>query len=85
MTVSLPISLPDDLLWDVNESDVSWEEHQDFLVRRILTHGNWDQIRSLRRHIGDAAILDYITHTRGRGLDPKPCLAPNSDNNYGTA
>ncbi len=63
--------LPTELLWDVNEGEVSWEEHRDFLVRRILTCGSWDRIRALRRRIGDKAITDFLTRTRGRALEPR--------------
>jgi hypothetical protein len=63
--------LPKELLWDVSECDVSWEEHREFIIRRTLSRGSWDQIRSLRRQVGDEALREYLTHTHGRALSPR--------------
>lgn len=66
--------LPDgirSLLHDTAPAGVSWEQHEDFLVDRILADGDWDSVRWLRRTAGDAAIRVRILATRGRRLSPR--------------
>jgi hypothetical protein len=71
MTSSADAPLPEGLLWDVDPSDVSWTEHRDFLLRRVLSRGSWQQICSLRGRVGDQELRDYLVRSRGRGLSPR--------------
>lgn len=57
------------LLWDVASGAVDGEMHRSFVLGRVLGHGTADEIRALRRDIGDARIRDYLVGTRGRRVD----------------
>ncbi len=59
------------LFWDCEFTDVTWREHRDFVIRRILSDGTWDAIGWLRTRLGDAALRDWIQRHRGRGLNPQ--------------
>jgi len=57
------------LLWDLAPTGLDGGEHESFLVGRVLGHGSIDDIRSLRREIGDASIRAYLVRSRGRRVD----------------
>lgn len=59
------------LLHDCDPRSVRWEEHRGFLVDRILSEGDWETIRWLRRAAGDAALRERIVSTKGRRLSPR--------------
>ena len=58
------------LLHDCDPDLVTWEEHRDFLVDRVLSNGNWSAVRWLRNEAGDDSLRRRITATRGRRLSP---------------
>ena len=63
------VELPDcvrRLLWDV--ADASWERHRDFLIERVLSQGDWEAWRWIRRRAGDAALRAVLERTRARSL-----------------
>lgn len=71
MLTMAPLELPESvmrLLWDTDPAAVTWEEHRDFLIGRVLAHGDWSAQRWLRRTAGDDVIRDWIVATRGRRL-----------------
>lgn len=57
------------LLWDVPADSLSWDDHRDFVIGRVLSRGKLHQIQSLRDRVGDQTLADYLTRTRGRALD----------------
>ncbi len=66
--------LPDILrpfFWDYDFKDLSWEEDQDFVIKRILTLGDWNTVRWLRSHMDDATLREWIINHRGNGLSPQ--------------
>ena len=66
-----PNTLPETLrrwFWDCDFDGLTWEEHRDFVVRRILSVGTWDAIRWLRTKAGDSTVREWIEQHRGRGL-----------------
>lgn len=60
-----------DLFWDYDVSTLDWDEHREFICRRVLSHGTWDQIQWLRTEVGDEALRHLITDTEGRDLSPR--------------
>lgn len=62
-------ALCEGLLWDVPAGAVSWEEHRDFVIGRVLARGKLSQIQRLRQRVGDDALRGYIARTRGRAVD----------------
>ena len=57
------------LLWDVAPGALDGEAHGSFIIGRVLGHGSADEIRALRRDLGDARIRGYLERTRGRRVD----------------
>jgi len=56
------------LFWEYQAGAVSWQDHRDFIVERVLARGDWDAIRWVRAHAGDAVVRQIVTRTRGRWL-----------------
>ena len=59
------------IFWDVDIASLSWDENRDFIIRRILTHGNLDMLRRLRFRIGDSGLVDWFALHQGKGLSPR--------------
>ena len=58
-------------LWDVDPASVSWSQHREFLIRRVLSRGTWAQIQWLREAAGDDALRETITRTHAKDLTRK--------------
>lgn len=66
--------LPEELsryFWDYHRDELSWEEHRDTIVARLLEAGGWDATRWLLDRIGDEELRELILRREGRGLDRK--------------
>lgn len=59
------------IFWDVDIASLSWDENRDFIIRRVLTHGNLDMLRWLRCQIGDSGLADWLVLHQGSGLSPR--------------
>ena len=57
--------------WDVDFSTVTWEQHRNFIVRRILQYGDLSSLRWLRLKMGDEGLRAWIVTHNGRGLNPR--------------
>ena len=68
-TTDLPENLRS-LFWDCDFSSLSWRQYSNFIIKRILERGTWDEITWLRRSAGDEAIRDWFLRKQGGGLDP---------------
>lgn len=61
-----PVSIRDipgdhaQILWDVDETSISLEEHADFLITRVLASGSLAQVDWLRKHYGDQRIREVL-------------------------
>jgi hypothetical protein len=40
------------IFWDVNQEELNWAKHQDFIVQRILEYGVWDDFLALKNALG---------------------------------
>jgi hypothetical protein len=66
--------LPESLrpfFWDHPFDQVDFDTHRSFVIGRILSAGDWDAIKWLRRTIGDPQVREWIVAHEGRGLDPQ--------------
>ena len=54
--------------WDCDFDQLTWQEHRDFVVRRVLSVGSWDAVCWVRAELGDSALRDWIVRHQGRGL-----------------
>jgi hypothetical protein len=74
--VSLPeeTPLPPDvraLFWEYGDRNMSLQSDRDLVMGRVLSAGEWDALRWLRREVGDPALVEYLTRTEGRLLSPR--------------
>jgi hypothetical protein len=71
MQKSVDISMLETIFWDIDFDALSWNENRDFIIQRVLTHGNLEMIRWLRKTMGNAALATWIQDHQGRGLSPR--------------
>lgn len=57
--------------WEHAFDALSWPEDRDLVVARILSAGDWDAVRWLRRRLGDAALRCWLVERKGAGLDAR--------------
>ena len=60
-----------DLFWEYDLDELDWDEHRDFIARRVLSKGTWSQIKWLREKLGDEQLRDVIVESKGRDLSPR--------------
>jgi len=56
------------LFWDCDFAQLDWQQHRDFIVRRILASGPWDAVCWLRTRLGDQTLAAWIVQHEGRSL-----------------
>ena len=59
-----------ELFWEYCKGAVSWDRHRRFVIKRILSHGESDALRWLRKHTTDEELRTWFRETKGRALDP---------------
>ena len=57
--------------WDSDITSLSWERNKNFIIRRILEHGDYDSLHWLRAQLGDAGLRAWIIARNGKGLTPR--------------
>ena len=57
--------------WDSDTNTLSWEDHRDFIIRRLLQVGSWEALTWLRAEMGDPELRHWIEQRRGAGLSPR--------------
>lgn len=60
-----------DLFWEYDISGLDWDQYGDFVIRRVLSHGSWDQICWVRDEFGDPEIGRVIEENEGGSLSPR--------------
>jgi hypothetical protein len=48
------------LFWDVDPATLDPERHADFILGRVLSEGDWEMVRALRREVGDSALRAFL-------------------------
>jgi len=69
-----PDALPETLrpwFWDCDFDRLTWQEHRDFVVRRVLSLGSWNAVCDIRTRLGDAALRRWIEEHQGRWLSSR--------------
>lgn len=59
------------LFWEYDVNSLDWDEHRDFIIQRVLSHGSWDDLCWLRTEVGDDELRRVVERTQGRALTPK--------------
>src|SRR5436190_8881851 len=58
------------LFWDVDVRAIDPTLHEDFIIGRVLTEGNWRSVRALRSEIGDEGLSAFCRRA-GHRLDKR--------------
>jgi hypothetical protein len=58
------------LLWDVPPETVDLNTHGDYVMERVMTRGNWEAMRWLRRAYAREQLADFVRR-KGRQLAPR--------------
>jgi hypothetical protein len=48
------------LFWDVEVATLDPEAHEDFILGRVLTDGDWATVRALRAEVGDRVLRAFL-------------------------
>ena len=59
-----------ELFWEYGKRDISWSKHRRFVIKRILSHGEWSALKWLRRNTTPEELRMWFMETKGRALDP---------------
>jgi len=54
------------LFWDVEVASLDPERHEDFILGRLLTEGDWDVVGALRDAVGDDALAAFVRRAARR-------------------
>jgi len=57
--------------WDYDFDSLDWENHRDFIIRRILKDGSWQAITWLRQQVGDESVRKWLMAHNGGRLSPR--------------
>jgi hypothetical protein len=82
------------LFWDIDPRTLDPQQHEDFIIGRVLVEADWTCVRALRRELGDAKLADFVRRVGRRRLDrrtlrffeavldlpPTPCETTSSTN-----
>jgi hypothetical protein len=66
-TTELPKELAP-LFWDCDFETLVWGKHRDFIIGRVLAHGGWDAIQTVRLRVSDPSLSKWFSRTQGRDL-----------------
>lgn len=59
------------LFWDCEPGSVTWREHREFVIERVLTHGTWEATVWLRGFVTNEELRGLLRRTRARRLSPR--------------
>lgn len=51
------------IFWDVDFEALNYDENPEFIITRVITRGDVDDIRQCRRFYGDEIISDILLNT----------------------
>jgi len=52
------------LFWDIDKEDLSWDQHAEFIIKRILEYGTWSDFRLLKSKLGVQRIAEAAMNMR---------------------
>jgi len=62
------MNLSRELFWDTNYDTIDWEKNYQWVICRVLEYGGIADWREMRKHYGDAKIVDASTHARSLSI-----------------
>ena len=59
------------ILCEYDSDTLDWTKDRDLIIRRVLSHGAWNNISWLRDQLGDDALRGWIEAHDGGDLSPR--------------
>ena len=59
------------LFWDYDTEAIDLQEDRGLIIKRVLSHGSVEDLKWLRRIVGDEEIKRFLLKSRGRGIDKR--------------
>ncbi len=58
------------LFWDVDPDTLNLDTHRDFILTRILTHGDERAVRCIKEMLGEGVLREFLARSASH-LDPR--------------
>jgi hypothetical protein len=59
------------IFWDYDFRRLRLDQDRDLIIRRILSHGDWQALKWLRARVDSAVLKNWILCRRGAGLSSR--------------
>ena len=57
------------LFWEYDFEDLDLSRDRELVIKRVLSHGSMEDLKWLRKIVGDEEIKRFLLKTKGRGID----------------
>jgi hypothetical protein len=57
------------LFWEYDFKDIDLSKDRELIIKKVLSHGSVEDLRWLRKVIGDEEIKVFLLKAKGRGMD----------------
>ena len=57
------------LFWEYDVKGLDLLKDRELIIKRVLSHGSVEDLKWLRRVVGDEEIKRFLLKTKGRGID----------------
>jgi hypothetical protein len=57
--------------WEVKADDVDLDQSPEYVIGRVLEHGNFEAVRRVRQYYGDERLKAFLLSTNGRVLSKR--------------
>ncbi len=57
------------MFWEYDVGDLDLSKDKELIIKKVLSHGGIEDLRWLRKVIGDEEIRTFLMNCRGRGID----------------
>jgi hypothetical protein len=59
------------VFWDHDFRKLRWERDRDFIISRLLSHGDWQALQWLRSQVDSVSLRNWLLARRGAGLSSR--------------
>jgi len=59
------------LFWEYDFEDLDLSRDRELVIKRVLSHGSMEDLKWLRKIVGDEEIKRFLLKTKGRGMDKR--------------
>ena len=59
------------IFWDYDFRQLRWKKDRDFIISRLLSHGDWPALQWLRSRVASVSLRNWLLTRRGAGLSSR--------------